>query len=123
MIMRVSNSSEVDDIALSDDDHVLAAIGKDRGVNLWNLESGKQLMRLDGDLRIERLAVSPNAESFLTLSQEGVIRIWPLSPRALARSACGRLTRNMTPEEWRRYFPDEARRETCSADVMEGARN
>ncbi|HEV7504945.1 MAG TPA: toll/interleukin-1 receptor domain-containing protein [Thermoanaerobaculia bacterium] len=123
MTMRVSNSSEVDDIALSDDGHVLAALGNDGSANLWNLESGKQIMRLGGDLRIERLAVSPNSESFLTMSQDGVVRVWPLSSRALARSACGRLTRSMTPEEWRRYFPDEAQRETCSDDIMEGVRN
>ncbi len=38
----------------------------------------------------------------------------PLTPHGLIDDACARVTRNLSPEEWERYFGAEERRETCA---------
>jgi hypothetical protein len=36
-----------------------------------------------------------------------------MSHKDLIDEACARLTRNLTPEEWRQYLGDEPYRKTC----------
>ena len=42
-----------------------------------------------------------------------VARVWLWRPEDLIASACARLTRNLTLEEWRNYIGDEPYRPTC----------
>ena len=41
------------------------------------------------------------------------VRRLPMDPDAWVRAACETAGRNLTPEEWQRYFVDEAYRRTC----------
>jgi WD40 repeat protein len=83
------------------------------GASVWNVQNGKELVRLDSDERILKFAFSPKSDSFLTLADNGVVKLWPLASQRLVRSVCLRLSRNLTVDEWKRYFIDEPYQPTC----------
>jgi hypothetical protein len=55
-----------------------------------------------------RLAFSPDGKYLVTGN-----KAWLLWPDDLVAEACARLTRNLSPEEWRQYLGDEPYRKTC----------
>ena len=63
------------------------------------------------DLR--HLAFSPGGKYLATLQKGGNLLVWLLRYEDLSAEACSRLTRNMTRNEWREYFGDQAYHPTC----------
>ena len=79
-----------------------------------DLRSGEELLRArlptTGSLRA---ALSPDGRLLLTAGGAGA-NLWEVTPADPARTACERVKRSFTPEEWRRWFGDEPWRKTCA---------
>jgi len=60
---------------------------------------------------VRTAAFSPDGQKIATGS--GDANLWLWRPASLMAAACTRLTRNLSPEEWRRYITDEPYRKTC----------
>jgi len=101
------HGSEVKTMALSADGRFMGVTTEQGGASVWNVQNGKELVRLDSDERILKFAFSPKSDSFLTLANNGVVKLWPLASQRLVRSVCFRLSRNLTVDEWKRYFIDK----------------
>ena len=72
---------------------------------------GTELARLDHTNAVEAVAFSPDSAQIATVS-EGSAWVHALAADLVVEQALARMTRNLTPEEWQRYFPEEPRRRT-----------
>ena len=59
------------------------------------------------------VAVSPQGRYVAAITAERTVRIWPVALSRLIEIACSRLTRDLTPEEWKAYLPTEGPTPTC----------
>ena len=46
---------------------------------------------------------------------EGVVRLWPRRPEDFIESACQRLSRNLSLQEWKEHLDDTPYAPTCAA--------
>ncbi|MBN2131798.1 MAG: TIR domain-containing protein [Sedimentisphaerales bacterium] len=87
------------------------ATGSDK-VRIWEVASGKEVARMDHEGEIRVVAFSRNGRYVAAEGQDGTTWMHLWRPEDLAAEARSRLTRNLTYEEWQRYFPDEPYRKT-----------
>lgn len=69
-----------------------------------------EIWRLDGDLPVNAMAFSPDGTRAATASSDGIARVWYVDRSLLIEQALGKVTKNMTRQEWSRYFHDESYR-------------
>ena len=83
---------------------------------MFDAATGAEISRLDHDGRVSAVAFSPDGTRVATGSGDmlgsGSARVWCADHGQLIGQAVGRLTRNLTPQEWRRYFRDVPYRKT-----------
>jgi WD40 repeat protein len=99
----------------SPDGRILAS-GDDYGrLQLWNMESrlpiGPPLVGHDAD--IFNLSFSPDGSKLASGDIGGNVVLWDIVLEHWVDIACQRANRNLTQQEWRRYFGDEPYRVTC----------
>jgi uncharacterized delta-60 repeat protein len=112
------DGDDVSAVAFNPDGKIMATASWDIA-RLWDVQTGKELQRLEHDSIVNDAAFSPDSKTLATASNE-TANIWDLDCSNLIKEACSRLTRNLTPEEWRQYLGDEPYRETCAC---QGCRN
>ncbi len=74
--------------------------------------TGAEIRRLEDEGDVTAIAFSPDGTRVATASADGYARIWITEPRKLIEQAESRVTRNLTEQEWRRYFGSEPCRKT-----------
>jgi uncharacterized protein with WD repeat len=98
-------------VALSPDGKYLAT-GSDRA-RIWEVASGGEIARMDHECEIRVVAFSRDGRYLVVEGQDGMVWLHLWRPEDLVAEARSRLTRNLTYDEWRRYFPGEEYRKTC----------
>lgn len=95
----------VTDVEFSPDGKLLASAGSDKRLLLWLLESPEDLpiTMNDNNGFIWDIAFSKSSEYLIAACSESEVRVWPTDPALLANQICPKLTRNMTPDEWKKY--------------------
>jgi WD40 repeat protein len=107
-----SYENRVLDIAFSPDGGYLASASGDRSVRLWALSDGQMLARFDHPDAVLRVAFSSDGR-LLATDTASAIRVYRWRADDLIAAVCGRLDRNLSTEEWRRYLGDAPYRATC----------
>jgi WD40 repeat protein len=102
---------------------MLASSHGDGSVNLWDVPSRKRIGEFRGySSSVYSVAFSPDGrllasgsckEYDLVECGEGQIVFWNVWPEFWKAKACRMANRNLSREEWRHYFGDEAYRKTC----------
>lgn len=85
------------------------------GGRLSEVQSGRELDIVKHEDAINDAVFSPDAVWLVTASSDRSVRFWPLRDKELRTEAMARLGRNLTYEEWRKFFPDEPYSRTCAA--------
>ena len=111
-VRRFPHEADVAALSYSSDGTTLAtAAGNDARV--WDVASGGELARVSHDQPVTRAVFSPDGKILATAGNDGVVQLSLWRSQDLLDEACARLTRNLTPEEWRQYLGDEPYRKTC----------
>lgn len=106
---------DIEDVALSPDGTRIVIASSDKTASVWRADGeGEPLVLRGHEGSVESAAFSPDGTRIVTASWDGTVRIWTVAPDTLARSLCHRAGRNLTAEEWTRYFPARPYRATCA---------
>jgi len=115
-----SGSRSVLAMAASADHRFLVTLGNDEA-RAWEFATGRLLKRIPY-IHARGLAVSPDGKSFATtgteVTMDRVIEVMRIRPEDPVATACAKLSRNLTPIEWREYLGTEPYRRTCP-DIKE----
>ncbi|HEY5892183.1 MAG TPA: TIR domain-containing protein [Chthoniobacterales bacterium] len=89
----------------------------DGTVRLWDTPSGRQLAVLSKD-RIKQIAFAPDSSGVMTVSEDGVVRIFPVFPtsNAAITHALKVVPRHLTSDDRKRYFLAADTREAENGD-------
>lgn len=87
--------------------------GSDDGsARVFDAATGAELSRWTSAAACIRWPSGPDGTRLATGSNDGSARVWCSDHGQLIERAMARLTRNLTQQEWRRYFRDEPYRKT-----------
>ena len=102
---------------------LLASSSLDRSVRLWNVQEEKpEPLELEGHRSwVWGVDFSENGQTLASASEDRSVRFWSTQTNDLAREACGRVSRNLSEEEWARYLPELPFEETCPGAGLGGA--
>ena len=105
-------------ISVSDDGHTLLSVGYNHSLTLYDLTTDIPLAApLPAQVRgVLGGFLTADGQTLLSQVADG-IAVWDLRPAEQAAKACAIAGRELTPEEWSTYFPDEEQIDTCAALV------
>ena len=101
---------------------LVVTASQDRTAIIWETATGNRRTVLSGPSGfINDASFSADGQIILTANEGGTVSLWETNPMIpssasatdLESAACGRLTRNMTAEEWRQYMGNEPYKATC----------
>ena len=94
-------------------DRTLAATTLGGNVAVWDLETGERLANWSTEAHVSRLCFLAGDDAVVMggNNNQATVRRWRTSD--LVGEACGRLTRNLTAQEWETYLPGLAYQSTC----------
>jgi WD40 repeat protein/transcriptional regulator with XRE-family HTH domain/energy-coupling factor transporter ATP-binding protein EcfA2 len=112
-ILYLPHETAVNGVAFSPDGRYLATAARNGIARLWDVATGEQLAAMAHDKPLNGLAFSPDGRYLATASNDHTVRLWVPILQDPVAAACGRVTRNLSPEEWRQYLRDEPYGKTC----------
>jgi WD40 repeat protein len=86
---------------------------RDKTARLWDARTWQEVARVAASGFVYVASFSPDERAFVTASGDGFVRIWEVEASAMATTACERLRRNLSPDEWRQYVGMEIYSPTC----------
>ena len=95
--------------------NLATASEEDRTARIWELEGQREVALVTLNEPVKGIGFSPDGRRFVTGESNGTARVWLWHPEDLIEAACGRLTVELTADEWRRSLPYEPRRQPCRA--------
>jgi WD40 repeat protein len=106
-------------LAFSPDGHSIFTRTTAKVVRAFEVPGGREIHRFEQDLPARAIAVSPDGAQLATIGGDTAGNMWDISLQTytldgdkLVVDACARLNRDLTAEEWERYFPGEPWRST-----------
>ena len=112
-VLYLPHETAVNGVAFSPDGHYLATAARNGVARLWDMTTGAQVAAMAHDKPLNGLAFSPDGRYLATASNDHTLRLWAPVIQDPVAEACARVTRNLTPEEWRQYLGDEPYSKTC----------
>ena len=77
------------------------------GGQLSEVRSGREVELVRHEGTVNDAVFSPDAVWLVTASSDRTVRFWPLRLEELRAEAATRLGRNLTYDEWQKFFPDD----------------
>jgi WD40 repeat protein len=99
--------------AFTPDGHNVVVIGEGHTARVSDITTGREVAQLLHPSELYNVSVSPNGQHIATIARGDVVTIWLWRLQDVIAAACGRLTRNLTFAEWKRFLGDEPYRKTC----------
>jgi WD40 repeat protein len=107
----------VNGVAFSPDGKYIATASADNKASLWNATTGNPISFLRHGGAVNYVVFSPDGKYIATASVDSTARLftaklWISNTKGLINETSNRLTRNLTPEEWKQYMSNEPYRKT-----------
>lgn len=95
----------IDELKVSDNGAAMLSAGKDKTVRVWNLSEITQapIVLSDHGDWVWSTDFSANNEWIFSVSEDGMVHIWPYSIDLMGNQLCDELDRNMSTTEWATY--------------------
>lgn len=116
------HKARVNSIAFTNDDKLLASASYDGTIQLWVMDKLGELpiVLKDNDSYIWDIAFTGEGLYLIAGGNNGETRVWPTDVSKMASELCGKLNRNMTDDEWKRYIGTSVEfRNTCKSLLLE----
>jgi WD40 repeat protein len=94
------------------DGKYIATASADNTSRVWDAATGKQISVLNHNYWVIKVIFSPDGKYIATASADNTARLWIFNTEDLINEASNRLTRNLTPEEWKKYMGNESYHKT-----------
>lgn len=110
------HTSTIQGVTMNHSGTFMATASRDKTVRLWNLKNLKEqpIVLKDHPTWVWSVAFTPDDEQILAGTQEQIIRSWPTKVETMSDKLCGKLTRNMTKDEWDIFVSEDLTYEsTC----------
>ncbi len=110
----------ISDLEFSPDGLLLASAGLDRKLQMWVVDHEEDLPVVmdNNNGYVWSLSFSKGSDYLLASCNNGEVRIWPTDPKMLAEQVCPKLTRNMTPDEWKIYVGNNVPYESTCRSLL-----
>jgi len=101
------HTGSVTSLSFAPDGSRLASASVDGTLRLWSAAQPEHKpLRLSGHAGwVWAVAFTADGEMLVSGGADRTVRVWPTRPQPLADTVCAHKKRNLTPEEWRAYFP------------------
>ncbi|WP_292389952.1 WD40 repeat domain-containing protein [Methanosarcina sp. UBA5] len=103
----LNHDGPVYSVVFSPDGKYVATASNDSTSHVWDTSKGKQITVLNHNGPVNDVVFSPDGKYMATASADYKARLWIFNIDNLINEASSRLTRNLTPEEWKKYMGDE----------------
>ena len=110
--LSLTASADIDLIIPDPSSAAFATVTHGR-LTVWDGVSGARLAQLPDAGYVRSAAFSPDGRYLLTGYDERAAAVWLWRSDDLRDQACARLTRNLTRDEWGRWFPGRRYRQIC----------
>jgi WD40 repeat protein len=106
-------------LAFSPEADILASCDGSGITMLWDLNRGELLVSelKSAGITATGLAFSPDGSAFAIGSDDRVVTVWPFGLDAWRERACAIANRELTPEEWQFFVPDQPYRSICRGEI------
>ncbi len=113
-VFHVNHQDRVIIAAFSADSAYFVTGSQDGTAKVVSVPAGKEVARLNNPGNISAVRFSPDGQYVITASEKsGSARVWRFKFDDPLVEACRRVSRNLSVEEWRKYFGDTPYRKTC----------
>lgn len=95
----------IDELKISENGAAMLSAGKDKTVRIWNLSEITQapIVLADHADWVWSTDFSANNEWIFSVSEDGMVHVWPYSIDLMGNQLCDELDRNMNTTEWATY--------------------
>ena len=114
LITELNHENYVTDLVFSPDGQFLATSSRDKTTRIWSVANWQETARLNQESTVWAIAFSPDGKYLATAAEDRTVRIWPWHSSEMISEACSRLSRNLSWNEWQKYFPGEEYNKTCT---------
>jgi WD40 repeat protein len=92
----------------------LLTASRDKTARVWDARNWQETARVTANDFVYRASFSPDERFFLTASGDGLAQIFAADTSAMVETACQRLKRSLSAEEWRQYIGSGAPTSSCA---------
>jgi WD40 repeat protein/serine/threonine protein kinase len=111
-VMSIEDPSLLSMAGFSPFGNYLATVSRDHGVQVWSVESQKEVARLNPSGEVPDLAFSSQRHQLgIAAGQQALV--WDWDAQDLITAVCDRLHYPLTLEQWQRFLKDEPYRPMC----------
>ena len=106
-ILVLNHDASVNNVVFNPDGKYVATASADNTARLWDTSTGKEILVLKHNGPVNNIVFSPDGKYIATASDDNTAYLWICNTEDLINQASHRLTRNLTPKEWKQYMGNE----------------
>ena len=120
LVAYFPQAGSVNDIAFTNDGNHLAMAGSDKTARVIEIATAQEIAHVNHLEAVLDVCFSPDGKFLATASKDESAAIWLWRPEDLIAQAQARLTRNLTPSEWRQHFGSDVPYELTQPGLLAG---
>ncbi|WP_448528964.1 nSTAND1 domain-containing NTPase [Raineya sp.] len=103
------HSRQITDIVFSNDDAQMASASMDKTVRVWNMNNlnSEPMVFNDYNTWVTTLSFNADGSKLIAGTRDKVVRFWYTEISKMSDYLCGKIRKNMSDEEWKRYVADD----------------
>ena len=108
------NAEKINAVTFNSDDRFIATASDDKTAKVWDISSGREVVRLDHEEPVTSVVFKPQDDrQIATVSSDKTAKIWFWKLEDLRSQACKHINFDLTQKEWQRYMRDENNQPIC----------